>query len=298
MIKKASKFFHMVNHGVLEDPRVEVVFTDGRNKVLADTENYDVILSDSIHPRFSGNGSLYTYDYYQLLKKRLNPGGVVSQWLPFYSITPQNFKMIVKSFYKVFPNTSVWFVNSTINAYVIVIGKLDDGMADFAKIEKKLSIPGVKADLAEINSETPYKILDFFLFAKEKVGEFVDDVPLHTDDNMAVEYLSGRALSKAMTSYLNYVSLMQFRTPVVNYLEDLDNASESKEAIVKKLGQYWIATTYNLEGQRLFWEGRREAAFEKFDLIPIYNPEDKEPVEYFGASYQEPFLRKAKVLLN
>ena len=91
--------------------------------------------------------------YYQLLKKRLNPGGVVSQWLPFYSITPQNFKMIVKSFYKVFPNTSVWFVNSTINAYVIVIGKLDDGMADFAKIEKKLSIPGVKADLAEINSE-------------------------------------------------------------------------------------------------------------------------------------------------
>ena len=298
VIKKASKFFHMVNHGVLEDPRVEVVFTDGRNKVLADTENYDVILSDSIHPRFSGNGSLYTYDYYQLLKKRLKPGGVVSQWLPFYSITPQNFKMIVKSFYKVFPNTSVWFVNSTINAYVIVIGKLDDGMADFAKIEKKLSIPGVKADLAEINSETPYKILDFFLFAKEKVGEFVDDVPLHTDDNMAVEYLSGRALSKAMTSYLNYVSLMQFRTPVVNYLEDLDNASESKEAIVKKLGQYWIATTYNLEGQRLFWEGRREAAFEKFDLIPIYNPEDKEPVEYFGASYQEPFLRKAKVLLN
>jgi len=298
VIKKASKFFHMVNHGVLEDPRVEIAFTDGRNKVLADSETYDVILSDSIHPRFSGNGSLYTYDYYRLLKKRLKPGGVVSQWLPFYSITPQNLKMIIKSFYKVFPNTSVWFSNSTINAYVIVIGKLDNGMVDYAGMEKKLAIPGVKADLAEINCETTYRILDFFLFANETVGEFVGDVPLHTDDNMAVEYLSGRALSKRMTSYVNFVSLVSYRTPVDGYLVNLDKATESKETIVTKLGKYWIATTYNLAGQRLFWGGRRSEAFEKFDLIPIYNPEDKEPVEYFGASYQEAFLKKARAASN
>ncbi|MDQ1355336.1 MAG: spermidine synthase [Acidobacteriota bacterium] len=295
VIKKASKYFQSVNHDVLKDPRVEVVFTDGRNKVLADPETYDVILSDSIHPRFSGNGSLYTYDYYQLLKKRLKPGGLVSQWLPFYSITPENFKMIVKSFYEVFPNTSIWFPNSTVNSYVIVIGKLDNGLIDYAGLEKKLAIPEVKADLKEIDSETPYKILDFFLFANEKVGEFVGDAPLHTDDNMAVEYLSGRALSKRITSYLNYISLLQWRTPVEGYLVNLGSSSESKEMIVNVLGRYWIATTYNLDGQRLFWEGRRSEAFAKFDLIPIYNPEDKEPVEYFGSSYQAPFLKKATV---
>lgn len=295
VIKKASKYFQSVNHDVLKDPRVEVVFTDGRNKVLADPETYDVILSDSIHPRFSGNGSLYTYDYYQLLKKRLKPGGLVSQWLPFYSITPRNFKMIVKSFYKVFPNTSVWFVNSTVNSYVIVIGKLDNGRIDYAGLERKLAIPEVKADLKEIDSETPYKILDFFLFANEKVGEFVGDVPLHTDDNMAVEYLSGRAINKSITSYLNYVSLIQRRTPVEGCLVNLGSASESSEEILNVLGRYWIATTYNLDGQRLFWEGRRSEAFAKFDLIPIYNPGDKEPVEYFGSSYQAPFLKKANV---
>jgi spermidine synthase len=296
VIKKASKYFHMVNHGVLEDPRVEVVFTDGRNKVLADRETYDVILSDSIHPRFSGNGSLYTYDYYQLLKKRLKPGGLVSQWLPFYSITPQNFKMIVKSFYEVFPNTSVWFVNNTINAYVIVIGKLGHGKIDYAGMEKKLAIPEVTADLKEIDSHTIYKILDFFFFANEKTADFVGDVPLHTDDNMAVEYLSGRALSKGITSYLNYISLLEYRTPVQDYLVNLEGAAESKEEILKTLGKYWISTTYNLVGQQFFWEGKPVQAFEKFDLIPLYNPEDKEPVEYFGSSYQEPFLRKARVV--
>jgi len=298
VIKKAAKYFHMVNHHVLEDPRLEVVFTDGRNKVLADRETYDVILSDSIHPRFSGNGSLYTYDYYKLLKKRLKPGGLVSQWLPFYSITPENFKMIVKSFYSVFPNTSVWFCNNTINSYVIVIGKLGSGMIDYAGMEKKLALPEVAADLKEINCETPYKILDFFLFANRKVKEFVGNVPLHTDDNMAVEYLSGRALSKSVTSYLNYVSLLDYRTPVENYLENLEAASAGSDEITRILGKYWIATTYNLTGQRLFWEGRRSEAFDQFDLIPIYNPEDKEPVEYFGSSYQEAFLKKAEIILN
>jgi spermidine synthase len=298
IIEEASKYFQMVNYGVLKDPRVEVVFTDGRNKVLADTETYDVILSDSIHPRFSGNGSLYTYDYYKLLKKRLKPGGLVSQWLPFYSITPENFKMIVKSFYKVFPYTSIWYTNNTMNSYVIVIGKLDNGKIDYAQIEKRLAMPTVAADLQEINTETPFKILDFFLFANGKVGEFVGDVPLHTDDNMAVEYLSGRALSKSLTSYLNYISLLNYRTPVKDYLVNLESAVENKDNILKELEKYWVTTGYNLKGQQLFWEGKRNEAFEMFNRIPGSNPDDKEPVEYFGASYQEPFLTKARVVNN
>ena len=55
-----------VNHGVLEDPRVHAEINDGRNFVLASPEKFDVLLSDSIHPRYAGNGSLYTKDYFEL----------------------------------------------------------------------------------------------------------------------------------------------------------------------------------------------------------------------------------------
>ncbi len=292
VIEKASKYFHEINHGVLEDPRVKVVYTDGRNRVLADPETYDVILSDSIHPRFSGNGSLYTYDYYQLLKRRLNPGGVVSQWLPFYGITPKNFKMILNSFYQVFPNTTVWFVNNTINSYVIVIGKLGSAKVDYAVMADKLAIPSVKSDLAEIECDSTYKLLDFLFFANETVGEFIGDTPLHTDDNMAVEYLSSRAINRRLTSYLNYVALLKFRTAPERYLVNLDKMIEPRELILAELNRYWIATTYNLKGQQLYREGKGKAAFRVFDRIPALNPDDKEPVEYFGASFQAPFLRK------
>jgi spermidine synthase len=295
VIEQTAQYFEDINHGVLDDPRVQVDFTDGRNKVLASPERYDVILSDSIHPRFSGNGSLYTYEYYQLLRDRLKPGGVVSQWLPFYSLTTENFKMILKSFYRVFPNTSVWFPNSTINAYVIVVGKLDDPLIDFAGMEAKLQRPEVAADLGEINTAAPYKILDYFLFANEKTGEFVGDVSLHTDNNMAVEYLSGRVLSKWRTSYENYAELLGYRTPVAPYLTNLDQAADSPAAIQATLRRYARATTFNLRGQLLFWQGNRAEAFALFDRIPALNPDDLEPVGYFGASYQQPYLHNAVV---
>lgn len=295
VINKASSYFLDINHHVLDDPRVNIDFTDGRNKVLASSEKYDVILSDSIHPRFSGNGSLYTYEYYQLLKERLNLGGVVSQWLPFYSLTPENFKMIIKSFYEVFPNSSVWFVNSTLNSYVIVIGTPDRPQIDYSVMQEKLQIPEVAADLQEIQTDSTYKILDYFLFANETVGEFVKGVPLHTDNNMAVEYISGRAVNRWQTSYQNYVNLLQYRTSVKDHLIHLDRGQETPEDILATLTRYETATTHNLAGQKLFYEGKHAEAFARFDRIPEINPQDLEPVEYFGAPYQEPFLRNAAV---
>jgi spermidine synthase len=293
IITESANYFQEVNHGVLKDPRVKVEFTDGRNKVLASTEKYDVILSDSIHPRFSGNGSLYTYEYYQLLKDRLNPGGVVSQWLPFYSLTFENFQMIVNSFYRVFPYTTVWYPNSTLNAYVIVIGKLDSPLIDYPQLEAKFKIPEVAADLKEINCETPYKILDYLLFANEKVREFVGNVPLHTDDNMAVEYISGKVVSKLESTYLNYKKLLPYRTSVKTYLANLDKATEDQKTILETLDRYETATTHNLTGQLLFWEGKRAEAFQQFEMIRQLNPDDLEPVEYFGASFQKPFMKNA-----
>jgi hypothetical protein len=115
---------------------------------------------------------------------------------------------------------------------------------------------------------------------------------------MAVEYLSGRALSRSRTTYSNYVSLLNYRTPVEHYLVNLESGGETREQVIQVLQRYWFATTFNLKGQRLFLEGHRDEAFKEFDRIPLYNPEDKEPVEYFGASYQEPFLQKAEIINN
>jgi spermidine synthase len=298
IIEKSSKYFTSVNHNVLSDPRLDIRFTDGRNLILGTREKFDVILSDSVHPRFSGNGSLYTYDYYKLLRERLNPGGLISQWLPFYSVTPENFKMIVRAFHEVFPHTSIWYINSTVNPYVIIIGKTDSNRIDFEKMAARMRIKEVREDLEEIDIDNPFKVLDYFLFTDEKVKAFTDDVPLHTDDNMAVEYLSGKEVNRRLTVITNYYELIKHRISIEPYLINIRDKGTSEGNIRDRIQLYETGTGYNLNGQLMFLLGKREKAFKEFELIRFYNPEDLEPVEFFGASFQRPFLTQAALSVN
>src|SRR5262249_49707473 len=82
--------YHIVDGIDKENPhtvngkQVEVVFDDARHYVLTTRETFDIITSDPIHPWVKGAATLYTKEYFELVKKRLNPGGVVTQWVPLY----------------------------------------------------------------------------------------------------------------------------------------------------------------------------------------------------------------------
>ena len=48
------------------------------------TEKFDIITSDPIHPWVKGSATLYSKEYFELVKRHLNPGGIVTQWVPLY----------------------------------------------------------------------------------------------------------------------------------------------------------------------------------------------------------------------
>ena len=60
VLKVASAWFSDVNHRVLDDPRVRVRIVDAKSFVAVTEETYDLILSDSTHPRFRGNAGRST----------------------------------------------------------------------------------------------------------------------------------------------------------------------------------------------------------------------------------------------
>ena len=69
---------------MLSDPRTRVVYDDARHFVLTSKEKYDIITSDPIHPWVKGTATLYSKEYFELCKRHLNPGGLVTQWVPLY----------------------------------------------------------------------------------------------------------------------------------------------------------------------------------------------------------------------
>ena len=80
----ASIFFAKENYNVLHDRRTKMVYDDARHYVLTTPDKFDIITSDPIHPWVKGSATLYSKEYFELVKAHLNPGGIVTQWVPLY----------------------------------------------------------------------------------------------------------------------------------------------------------------------------------------------------------------------
>lgn len=71
----------------LQDPRVRVFINDARSAMRLTSKRYDAIVSQPSHPWTAGASHLYTHEFMQLAKDRLNPGGVFLQWMNTQFVT-------------------------------------------------------------------------------------------------------------------------------------------------------------------------------------------------------------------
>lgn len=275
IVRNADASFRSENHGIVQSGRLNFIYFDGRSFLQNTSQMFDIILSDSIHPRYSGNGSLYTKDYYELVNAHLNPGGVHSQWIPTYSLSTKNLKEILRAFWEVFPETYIWYVNSTINPYIVITGKKGSGIS-FESIDQGLRIPAVADDVKRIAAPDSYFILDYFLMGPDSLARYLSDADPHTDDRPTVEYESSRILNKTDSWRRNYQDLLQQREPVTRYLVDTDRFDASM------YNRFYEATTWNLQGQLDYLSNSKQDAILAFRKAQQMNPVDTDPFEFTG----------------
>ena len=67
---------------VLTDARIEHVIGDGRAYVLRSAPVFDIIEMDALRPTSAYAGNLYSREYFDLLRRRLKPGGFAVTWAP------------------------------------------------------------------------------------------------------------------------------------------------------------------------------------------------------------------------
>ena len=211
VLAASDRYFAAINHGVLADRRVRVEINDGRNFLLATARTFDAVLSDSIHPRYAGNGSLYSEEYFRLVAERLAPRGVVSMWLPMYTLTTSNFRMIVRAFKNVFPDTVIWYEPSALNSFTVVTGRKEGGPWDAAELRRTFEDPDVLAALADIGMRSPADILACYVVAGAELDAFLGNSPPHVDDLPAVEYESGTLLGANSTWFETFTKLLEYR---------------------------------------------------------------------------------------
>jgi len=194
--KVVSTYFSEANYGVASNPKVQIVYDDARHYVLTTREKFDVITSDPIHPWVKGAATLYTKEYFEHVKEHLNPGGVVTQWVPLYESTEDAVRSEIATFLQVFPNGTVWR-NDDVNGRgydVVLAGRLEDTPIDVDAWQTKIDSPAyaaVKASLAEVGYSTILDVLKTFSGSGKDLVPWVAGAQINTDENLRLQYLAG-----------------------------------------------------------------------------------------------------------
>ena len=88
--------------------RSEVVIDDARHYIATTRETFDIITSDPIHPWVKGSAVLYSQEYLDLCRRRLNPGGLLTQWIPLYESDHAVVRTEIATFLAAFPQGTIW----------------------------------------------------------------------------------------------------------------------------------------------------------------------------------------------
>jgi len=178
-VVRGARFFTAINDRVLDKPHVTLRVDDGRNYMLLTPHRYDVVTADVILPIWAGAGNLYSAEYFQLMKRVLEPGGLVLQWV---AGTEAEYKTIARTFLSVFPQTTVWSDGS------LLLGSVEPLQLRQRDFTWKLEVPGRREALRELGVESFEQLLGMFVAGPHELAAFVGDGPLLTDDKPLTEY--------------------------------------------------------------------------------------------------------------
>jgi len=187
-----SDYFSRVNGDVLHRSNVSAVVDDARSALQIHPETYDVIVSEPSNPWVAGVATLYTPEFFRVVRRRLAPDGVFCQWVQLYQLPLPVVAGIVRNVRAVFPHVQVWFSSPW---DLMVVGSANPLRYDPAWLDRLFGAHGAVAGLGReyLAVDAPGDYFGHFLLGEAGVARLVALADLtHTDDRPALEFVAAR----------------------------------------------------------------------------------------------------------
>jgi spermidine synthase len=187
------------NPHVVNGKTVEVVYDDARHYVLTTRDKFDIITSDPIHPWVKGAATLYTKEYFELCKAHLNPGGLVTQWVPLYESNLDTVKSEVKTFFEVFPHGTIWSNDINGAGYdTVTLGQVEPMRINVDELQQRLQREdhaAVVKSILEVGFGSAIDLLATYAGQASDLGPWLQDAEVNRDLNLRLQYLAGMGLN-------------------------------------------------------------------------------------------------------
>jgi len=212
--KVVSKYFGAHNYNVVTNPKVDVQIDDARHYILTTREKFDAVTSDPLDPWVKGAATLYTREFFDVVKDHLNPGGVVTLFVQLYENNAEAVKSEIATFFQAFPNGVVFGNTNNGAGYdLVLVGQMGTMKIDVDDIEKRLQQPEyavVAQSLREIGFNSATELFSTFAGNEPMLRPWLADAQINRDRNLRLQFLAGESLNMYDQAGI-YSQMLQYR---------------------------------------------------------------------------------------
>ena len=224
-VMRAAPYLESLSRGILQDPRVHVIFDDARDFLLTSADKYDLVISEPSNPWIAGIATLFTNEFYAAVRQRLAPGGIFVQWVQAYSLAPDDLSMIVATLAPHFPEVTLWRGEAP---DLLLLGRMDAAPFQFARLRALWKNAEVRKDFQSVDVHQPEGLVAYYLLDDAAVRKLGAGGVLNTDDRTVLEYHAPQTLLTRDLFAANQELITQLRTgPMPANLEP----SEARRAL-------------------------------------------------------------------
>ena len=248
---EAATFFANANHNALKDKRLRIIPQDARNMLLTSKKEYDVIISQPSNPWIRGESSLFSMEWYSLVNKHMNKGGLFLQWVPSYLMDETDLKIIFHTVRSVFPNLTLWSSGSA-GDLILVARKGLPLRLDYNLISQKIKHEKIRQDIIRTGLNPMLLPFRLFVMNEKKLsiylyGSLKQPLSKNTDDRLITEFSAPKwiAINHNVDRFLDPelihgkvrdVMAIMDNIKEEDFLHILDRKARDKEGVIKQEG--------------------------------------------------------------
>jgi spermidine synthase len=240
--KVVAREFGDHNFHVVDNPKVHVRIDDARHFLLTTSERFDAITSDPLDPWVKGAAMLYTREFFELVKKRLNPGGAVTLFVQLYESNTEAVKSEIATFMEAFPHGVVWGNTNNGAGYdLVLLGQVEDTKIDVDAIQAKLQRPEyapVAQSLREIGMNSAVDLFSTFAGRASDLQPWLADASINRDRNLRLQFLAGLGLNLYQSDTI-YAGMLAYarRFPDELFVASPQTMSALRAGILREQGR-------------------------------------------------------------
>jgi len=210
----STKFFGPQNYTVMLNPKTRIIYDDARHYVLTTRDKYDIIASDPLDVFVKGTAALYSKEYFEVVKRHLNPGGMFTLYVPLYESDEKTVRSELATFLAAFPYGTVWANTRDGQGYdTVFMGQVDPLKINLDEVQERWNRPDYQPVVESLRQVGVPSFVDLFatyMGGQSDLGEWTKGADINTDQDLRLQYIAGWGINSQLEDYI-YRQMLRYR---------------------------------------------------------------------------------------